>query len=114
MKRSPQIRPSNGRLTLLLTLSSSSQKVDLDHEIPLENFPKSSSIDCRNPTQNFPQSSIDHNDEDDDGIGGISKRNDFISSTKLDALTDHLINARKIDPKFSAVVFSQFTGFLKT
>ncbi|KAH9464311.1 hypothetical protein Pst134EB_003839 [Puccinia striiformis f. sp. tritici] len=93
-------------------LSSSSQKVDLDYEIPLENFPKSS-IDCEIPLKNFPQSSIDHNDEDDDGIGGgYLKRNDFISSTKLDALTDHLINARKIDPKFSAVVFSQFTGFL--
>ncbi|POW04855.1 hypothetical protein PSTT_10095, partial [Puccinia striiformis] len=112
MKRSPD-PPVQRSINSTPHPNSSSQKVDMDYEIPLENFPKSS-IDCEIPLKNFPKSSIDHNNEDeDDGIGGgYLKRNDFISSTKLDALTDHLINARKIDPEFSAVVFSQFTGFL--
>lgn len=43
---------------------------------------------------------------------GYVKRNDFISSTKLDALTAHLKSVRDDEPKFAAVVFSQFTGFL--
>ncbi|PLW17625.1 hypothetical protein PCANC_15420 [Puccinia coronata f. sp. avenae] len=73
---------------------SSREMIDLDYEIPIENIPKSIS-------------------DDDEGLGGgYLKRNDFISSTKLEALTDHLIKARRTDPGFSAVVFSQFTGFL--
>ncbi|KAA1097667.1 hypothetical protein PGT21_016583 [Puccinia graminis f. sp. tritici] len=69
--------------------------IDLDYELPIENIPKSLS-----------------DDEDDELGGGYLKRNDFVSSTKLEALIDHLIKARQTDPGFSAVVFSQFTGFL--
>ncbi|MBW0503487.1 hypothetical protein O181_043202 [Austropuccinia psidii MF-1] len=43
---------------------------------------------------------------------GYLKRNDFISSTKLEALIKHLTEVRDIEPGFSAVVFSQFTAFL--
>ncbi|KAF9270757.1 DNA repair protein RAD5 [Marasmius fiardii PR-910] len=42
----------------------------------------------------------------------ILRRNDFTSSTKLNALTAHLRRLRDQDPCFRAVVFSQFTGFL--
>ncbi|ORY91570.1 SNF2 family N-terminal domain-domain-containing protein [Leucosporidium creatinivorum] len=45
--------------------------------------------------------------------GGVALlRNDFKSSTKLDALVDSLNAAREKDPDLKAVVFSQFTGFL--
>ncbi|WAQ86001.1 hypothetical protein PtA15_6A631 [Puccinia triticina] len=74
---------------------SSRGMIDLDYQLPIESIPKSRS-----------------DDEDDEIGGGYLKRNDFISSTKLEALTDHLIRARREDPGFSAVVFSQFTGFL--
>lgn len=40
------------------------------------------------------------------------RRNDFRSSTKLDALLQHLRRLRDQDPCFRAVVFSQFTSFL--
>ncbi|KAI0073947.1 hypothetical protein K474DRAFT_1648766 [Panus rudis PR-1116 ss-1] len=40
------------------------------------------------------------------------RRNDFRSSTKLDALTQHLKRLQDQDPCFRAVVFSQFTSFL--
>ncbi|CAL1694577.1 unnamed protein product [Somion occarium] len=40
------------------------------------------------------------------------RRNDFRSSTKLDALVQHLRRLRDQDPCFRAVVFSQFTSFL--
>ncbi|KAG1896321.1 SNF2 family N-terminal domain-containing protein [Suillus fuscotomentosus] len=39
-------------------------------------------------------------------------RNDFRSSTKLDALVQNLRRIRDQDPYFRAVVFSQFTSFL--
>ncbi|KAJ7103027.1 RAD5-like protein [Mycena belliarum] len=39
-------------------------------------------------------------------------KNDFRSSTKLDALVDNLRKLREQDPCFRAVVFSQFTSFL--
>ncbi|KAG7099770.1 hypothetical protein E1B28_001582 [Marasmius oreades] len=42
----------------------------------------------------------------------ILRRNDFTSSTKLTALTNHLRRLRDQDPCFRAVVFSQFTSFL--
>jgi DNA repair protein RAD5 len=40
------------------------------------------------------------------------RRNDFKSSTKLDALLKNLQRLRDQDPCFRAVVFSQFTSFL--
>ncbi|KAG1813188.1 SNF2 family N-terminal domain-containing protein [Suillus subaureus] len=40
------------------------------------------------------------------------RRNDFKSSTKLDALVQNLRRLRDQDPYFRAVVFSQFTSFL--
>ncbi|KAH8102375.1 SNF2 family N-terminal domain-containing protein [Cristinia sonorae] len=40
------------------------------------------------------------------------RKNDFRSSTKLDALAQHLRRLRDQDPCFRAVVFSQFTSFL--
>lgn len=40
------------------------------------------------------------------------RKNDFRSSTKLDALLQHLRALRATDPSFRAVVFSQFTTFL--
>lgn len=40
------------------------------------------------------------------------RRNDFVSSTKLDALARHLRQLREREPAFRAIVFSQFTGFL--
>ncbi|PIL31409.1 hypothetical protein GSI_06110 [Ganoderma sinense ZZ0214-1] len=40
------------------------------------------------------------------------RRNDFRSSTKLEALVQHLRRLRDQDPCFRAVVFSQFTSFL--
>ncbi|KDQ63171.1 hypothetical protein JAAARDRAFT_119545 [Jaapia argillacea MUCL 33604] len=40
------------------------------------------------------------------------RRNDFRSSTKLEALLQHLRRLRDQDPCFRAVVFSQFTSFL--
>ncbi|KAF9469748.1 DNA repair protein RAD5 [Collybia nuda] len=40
------------------------------------------------------------------------RRNDFHSSTKLEALVRDLRQLRDQDPYFRAVVFSQFTGFL--
>ncbi|TCD62159.1 DNA helicase rad5 [Steccherinum ochraceum] len=40
------------------------------------------------------------------------RKNDFRSSTKLDALIQHLRRLRDQDPCFRAVVFSQFTSFL--
>ncbi|KAG2155681.1 SNF2 family N-terminal domain-containing protein [Suillus clintonianus] len=40
------------------------------------------------------------------------RRNDFRSSTKLDALVQNLRRLRDQDPYFRAVVFSQFTSFL--
>ncbi|KAI0316497.1 SNF2 family N-terminal domain-containing protein [Amylostereum chailletii] len=42
----------------------------------------------------------------------ILRRNDFASSTKLDALITHLRRIQDQDPCFRAVVFSQFTSFL--
>ncbi|KAI0049269.1 hypothetical protein FA95DRAFT_1489629 [Auriscalpium vulgare] len=42
----------------------------------------------------------------------ILRRNDFVSSTKLDALADNLRRLQDQDPCFRAVVFSQFTSFL--
>ncbi|KAG9222353.1 hypothetical protein CCMSSC00406_0002688 [Pleurotus cornucopiae] len=42
----------------------------------------------------------------------ILRRNDFNSSTKLDALVQALRRLRDQDPLFRAVVFSQFTSFL--
>ena len=42
----------------------------------------------------------------------ILRKNDFRSSTKLDALLRHLDRLRDQDPCFRAVVFSQFTSFL--
>lgn len=52
-------------------------------------------------------------DEDEEGIGGYLKSNHgFISSTKLEALVEDLIEVRRLEPEFSAVVFSQFNDFL--
>ncbi|KAJ7110331.1 DNA repair protein RAD5 [Mycena crocata] len=42
----------------------------------------------------------------------ILRKNDFHSSTKLDALVQNLRKLREQDPCFRAVVFSQFTSFL--
>ncbi|KAH7107135.1 SNF2 family N-terminal domain-containing protein [Auriculariales sp. MPI-PUGE-AT-0066] len=42
----------------------------------------------------------------------VLRKNDFISSTKLEALTAALRNLRTREPVFRAVVFSQFTSFL--
>ncbi|KAJ6541844.1 P-loop containing nucleoside triphosphate hydrolase protein [Mycena capillaripes] len=42
----------------------------------------------------------------------ILRKNDFHSSTKLDALIQNLRKLREQDPCFRAVVFSQFTSFL--
>ncbi|TFK70420.1 hypothetical protein BDN72DRAFT_838861 [Pluteus cervinus] len=44
--------------------------------------------------------------------GVVLRRNDFRSSTKLEALTKDLRKLRDQDPCFRAVVFSQFTSFL--
>lgn len=44
--------------------------------------------------------------------GVTLRRNDFKSSTKLDALIQNLGRLRDQDPCFRAVVFSQFTSFL--
>lgn len=40
------------------------------------------------------------------------RTNDFVSSTKLDALVRHLRQLREAQPRFRAVIFSQFTSFL--
>lgn len=40
------------------------------------------------------------------------RRNDFRSSTKLEALVEHLNTLRYEDPNFKGVIFSQFTSFL--
>ncbi|EIN13831.1 DNA repair protein RAD5 [Punctularia strigosozonata HHB-11173 SS5] len=40
------------------------------------------------------------------------RRNDFVSSTKLDALIQNLRRLRDQDPCFRCVIFSQFTSFL--
>ncbi|KAK7686707.1 hypothetical protein QCA50_010307 [Cerrena zonata] len=51
--------------------------------------------------------------EDDSSDATLTlRRNDFRSSTKLDALLQHLRRIRDQDPCFRAVVFSQFTSFL--
>ncbi|KAG2138689.1 SNF2 family N-terminal domain-containing protein [Suillus bovinus] len=42
----------------------------------------------------------------------VLRRNDFRSSTKLDALIQNLRRLRDQDPYFRAIVFSQFTSFL--
>ncbi|KZV84501.1 hypothetical protein EXIGLDRAFT_741898 [Exidia glandulosa HHB12029] len=42
----------------------------------------------------------------------VLRKNDFQSSTKLDALSTSLRELRDRDPAFRAVVFSQFTSFL--
>jgi len=42
----------------------------------------------------------------------ILRRNDFRSSTKLEALVQNLSRLRDQDPCFRAVIFSQFTSFL--
>ncbi|KAJ6623172.1 SNF2 family N-terminal domain-containing protein [Mycena sp. CBHHK59/15] len=42
----------------------------------------------------------------------ILRKNDFRSSTKLDALAQSLRRLREQDPCFRAVIFSQFTSFL--
>ncbi|KAJ7044998.1 DNA repair protein RAD5 [Mycena alexandri] len=42
----------------------------------------------------------------------VLRKNDFHSSTKLDALIQNLRKLREQDPCFRAVVFSQFTSFL--
>lgn len=39
-------------------------------------------------------------------------KNDFQSSTKLEALKESLLAARELDSGLKAVVFTQFTGFL--
>ncbi|KAJ7070484.1 DNA repair protein RAD5 [Mycena amicta] len=44
--------------------------------------------------------------------GVVLRKNDFRSSTKLDALIQNLRKLREQDPCFRAVVFSQFTSFL--
>ncbi|KAF8167532.1 DNA repair protein RAD5, partial [Crassisporium funariophilum] len=44
--------------------------------------------------------------------GVVLRKNDFQSSTKLDALIQNLRRLRDQDPCFRAVVFSQFTSFL--
>lgn len=46
------------------------------------------------------------------GQGGYLRTNAFVSSTKLEALIDDLVEVRRTEAEFSAVVFSQFTGFL--
>lgn len=50
-------------------------------------------------------------DDDDEMAGGTTKamllKNDFKSSTKLDALVESLNSAREKDPSLKAVVFSQ-------
>ncbi|KAG0140819.1 hypothetical protein CROQUDRAFT_83943 [Cronartium quercuum f. sp. fusiforme G11] len=47
-----------------------------------------------------------------EGGGGYLRTNTFVSSTKLEALIDDLVKVRTSEPEFSAVIFSQFTGFL--
>ncbi|KAJ3570626.1 hypothetical protein NP233_g4279 [Leucocoprinus birnbaumii] len=44
--------------------------------------------------------------------GVVLRRNDFQSSTKLEALLQHLRRLKEQEPAFRAVVFSQFTSFL--
>ncbi|TDL28160.1 hypothetical protein BD410DRAFT_870386 [Rickenella mellea] len=44
--------------------------------------------------------------------GIVLRRNDFNSSTKLNALVDNLRRLRDQDPCFRVVIFSQFTSFL--
>ncbi|KAK4057901.1 DNA helicase rad5 [Microbotryomycetes sp. JL221] len=44
--------------------------------------------------------------------GLVLLKNEFRSSTKLDALVEHLTAAKEKDPNLKAVVFSQFTTFL--
>lgn len=46
------------------------------------------------------------------GTQVILRKNNFQSSTKLDALLQNLLRLRDQDPCFRAVVFSQFTSFL--
>lgn len=46
------------------------------------------------------------------GNGMSFVKDDFKSSTKLDALKNSLNEAREKDPLIKAIVFSQFTGFL--
>ncbi|KAK0208680.1 RAD5-like protein [Desarmillaria ectypa] len=46
------------------------------------------------------------------GTEVILRKNNFQSSTKLDALLQNLLRLRDQDPCFRAVVFSQFTSFL--
>ncbi|KAI6114901.1 SNF2 family N-terminal domain-containing protein [Pisolithus croceorrhizus] len=45
-------------------------------------------------------------------VGVSLRRNDFRSSTKLDALLQNLRRLQDQDPHFRAIVFSQFTSFL--
>ncbi|KAH8119981.1 SNF2 family N-terminal domain-containing protein [Phellopilus nigrolimitatus] len=52
-------------------------------------------------------------DENPSSSPGIElRRNDFKSSTKLNALVQHLRRLRDQDPCFRVVIFSQFTSFL--
>ncbi|KAG9316777.1 putative DNA repair protein RAD5 [Chiua virens] len=61
---------------------------------------------------------IAHPSADDEAAGPVLapavelRRNDFRSSTKLNALIQNLNRLRDQDPYFRAIVFSQFTSFL--
>ncbi|KAF9650357.1 hypothetical protein BDM02DRAFT_3223262 [Thelephora ganbajun] len=50
--------------------------------------------------------------EEEDTPKVVIRKNDFVSSTKIDALLRNLRRIRDQDPHFRAVVFSQFTTFL--
>lgn len=81
------------------------------HELQRDAKPaESADLDYQIPSESIPLSISD--DEDASTKGAYLERTDFVSSTKLEALTTHLNQVRREDPKFSAVVFSQFTGFL--
>ncbi|KAF8512694.1 SNF2 family N-terminal domain-containing protein [Gautieria morchelliformis] len=54
----------------------------------------------------------DVGDDRDSSPAVMLRRNNFNSSTKLDALSEDLRRLRDQDPCFRAVVFSQFTSFL--
>ncbi|KAH9817098.1 SNF2 family N-terminal domain-containing protein [Melampsora americana] len=55
----------------------------------------------------------DQDEDQEEGVIGYFKTNHrFISSTKLEALVEDLIEVRRSEPEFSAVVFSQFNDFL--